>query len=147
VGPIAQIYVKERGIEEPISAYRLSAGTLKFLCLMAILLHPEPPPLICIEEPELGLHPDAMSVVADALREASGRCQVIVTTHSEALVSALSTSRRQWWSASATPRAARNSTACAAATWTNGWNATPWASCGERAKSAAIDGDRSPDLL
>lgn len=89
-GAIAQVYVRERGIEDPISAYRLSAGTLKFLCLMAVLLHPEPPPLICIEEPELGLHPDAVTIVADGLREASGRCQVIVTTHSEALVSALS---------------------------------------------------------
>jgi len=57
---------------------------------MAVLLHPEPPPLICIEEPELGLHPDALSIVADALREASQKSQVIVTTHSDALVSDLS---------------------------------------------------------
>jgi predicted ATPase len=89
-GGIVQIYVKERGIQEPIPALRLSDGTLKFLCLMAILLHPEPPPLICIEEPELGLHPDALIIVADALKEASARCQLIVTTHSEALVSAFS---------------------------------------------------------
>jgi predicted ATPase len=89
-GGIVQIYVKERGIEEPIPALRLSDGTLKYLCLMAILLHPEPPPLICIEEPELGLHPDALIIVADALKEASTRCQLIITTHSEALVSAFS---------------------------------------------------------
>jgi predicted ATPase len=87
---VAQTYVKERGIPDPISAWRLSDGTLKFLCLLAVLLHPEPPPLICIEEPELGLHPDAVTVVADALREASERCQIIVTTHSEALVGAFS---------------------------------------------------------
>jgi len=89
-GGVAQAYVKERGIPSPMSALRLSDGTLKFLCLLAILLHPEPPPLICIEEPELGLHPDAVAVVADALREASEKCQVIVTTHSEALVGAFS---------------------------------------------------------
>jgi predicted ATPase len=89
-GGIAQTYVKERGIADPISAWRLSDGTLKFLCLLAVLLHPEPPPLICIEEPELGLHPDAVTVVADLLREASEKCQVIVTTHSEALVGAFS---------------------------------------------------------
>jgi len=87
---VAQTYVKERGIPDPISAWRLSDGTLKFLCLLAALLHPEPPPLICIEEPELGLHPDALTVVADALREASEKCQVIVTTHSDALVGAFS---------------------------------------------------------
>jgi predicted ATPase len=89
-GGIVQTYVKERGIQEPIPAIRLSDGTLKYLCLMAILLHPDPPPLICIEEPELGLHPDALTIVADALKEASERSQLIVTTHSEALVNALS---------------------------------------------------------
>jgi len=89
-GGIVQTYVKERGIEEPIPALRLSDGTLKYLCLMAILLHPVPPALICIEEPELGLHPDALAIVADALKEASGKSQLIVTTHSEALVNALS---------------------------------------------------------
>ena len=89
-GGVAQTYVKERGIPNPMSALRLSDGTLKFLCLLAVLLHPEPPPLICIEEPELGLRPDAVTVVADALREASEKCQVIVTTHSEALVGAFS---------------------------------------------------------
>jgi predicted ATPase len=89
-GGIVQTYVKERGIEEPIPAIRLSDGTLKFLCLMAILLHPAPPALICMEEPELGLHPDALTIVADALREAAGKSQLIVTTHSEALVNALS---------------------------------------------------------
>jgi predicted ATPase len=46
-------------------------------------------PLVCIEEPELGLHPDALSVVADMLVSASARTQLIVTTHSDALVSAL----------------------------------------------------------
>jgi predicted ATPase len=89
-GGIVQTNVKERGIEEPISALRLSDGTLKYLCLMAILLHPEPPALICIEEPELGLHPDALTMIADALKEASAKSQLIVTTHSEALVNALS---------------------------------------------------------
>jgi predicted ATPase len=89
-GGIAQTYVKERGIDQPISAVRLSDGTLKFLCLLAVLLHPEPPPLLCIDEPEAGFHPDGLSIVADLLKEASVRSQLIVTTHSEALVSALS---------------------------------------------------------
>ena len=57
---------------------------------MAALFHPEPPSLICIEEPEIGLHPDALQLVAEALREASERTQLVVTTHSEALVDALS---------------------------------------------------------
>jgi len=80
--------VKERGIG-PTSAARLSDGTLRFLCLMTALFNPEPPPLICIEEPEIGLHPDALQLVAEALQEAAERTQIIVTTHSEALVDAL----------------------------------------------------------
>jgi len=73
-----------------IPANRISAGTLRYLCLLVILCHPEPPPLICLEEPELGLHPDMIGSVAELLIEASKRTQLIVTTHSEILVSALS---------------------------------------------------------
>ena len=87
---VAQVYLKEKGIEQPIPAARLSDGTLKFLCLMAVLLHASPPPLICLEEPELGLHPDALQLVAEVLRDAADRSQLIVTTHSEALIDALS---------------------------------------------------------
>jgi predicted ATPase len=69
---------------------RMSDGTLKFLCLLAALFNPSPPPLICIEEPELGMHPDALKLVAEALVEASEHVQLVVTTHSEALIDALS---------------------------------------------------------
>ena len=82
-----QVFLKE-GIGT-IPATRLSDGTLRYLSLLAILCHPEPPSLICIEEPELGLHPDIMSGLADLLREASERSQLIVTTHSDTLVDAL----------------------------------------------------------
>ena len=54
-----------------IPATRISDGTLRYLCLLAILLHPEPPPLVVIEEPELGLHPDLLPTVADLLVSAS----------------------------------------------------------------------------
>jgi predicted ATPase len=88
-GGALQLYVEERGGEQ-ISAPRLSDGTLRYLSLLAILCHPTPPPLICIEEPELGLHPDLLPTIAELLKEASTRTQLIVTTHSDALVSALS---------------------------------------------------------
>ena len=57
--------------------------------MLAILLHPNPAPLVCIEEPELGLHPDVIPTIANLLKEASERCQLIVTTHSDVLVDAL----------------------------------------------------------
>ncbi|HUA58562.1 MAG TPA: AAA family ATPase [Candidatus Margulisiibacteriota bacterium] len=87
---VAQLAIKEKDIADPVAATRLSDGTLKFLCLMVVLLHASPPPLICIEEPELGLHPDALQLVAEVLERAAARTQLIVTTHSEALIDTLS---------------------------------------------------------
>jgi predicted ATPase len=85
-----QIMMQEEDFAPPIPATRLSDGTLRFLALLALLLKPEPAPLICIEEPELGMHPDALAIIAELLVEASTRTQVVVTTHSDVLVSALS---------------------------------------------------------
>jgi predicted ATPase len=82
-----QVFLKEGNL--PIPAVRLSDGTLRYLCLLAILCNPSPPSLVCLEEPELGLHPDILPGLADLLREASERCQLIVTTHSDTLVDAL----------------------------------------------------------
>ena len=79
----------EAPFEEPLPATRLSDGTLRFLALAAILLQPEPPPLLCLEEPELGMHPDMIRMVAQLIVEASAKTQIIVTTHSEHLLSSL----------------------------------------------------------
>ena len=84
-----QFYLHEAGLRSPVPATRLSDGTIRFIALLATLLTPSPPPLICIDEPELGLHPDAVSLVADLMVEASQRTQLIVATHSDALLSAL----------------------------------------------------------
>lgn len=81
---------RESGFDIPIPATRLSDGTVRFIALLAILLDPDPPPLVCIEEPELGLHPDAITMLGELLLKASDRMQLVVTTHSDALVSALS---------------------------------------------------------
>ncbi len=70
------------------SAYRMSDGTLRWIALLAILLNPNPAPVTCLEEPELGLHPDAIHTLADLLVDASTRTQLIVTTHSDALLDA-----------------------------------------------------------
>jgi predicted ATPase len=70
-------------------AARMSDGTLRWLSLLAVLLNPTPPPLVCIEEPELGLHPDIIPTLVRLLIEASLRMQIIITTHSDALVEEL----------------------------------------------------------
>ena len=89
VGNTVQVFLQESSMNKSIPATRLSDGTLRYLCLLAILCHPDPPPLICIEEPELGLHPDMMPTLVRLLREAATRTQLIVTTHSDVLVDAL----------------------------------------------------------
>lgn len=89
-GGTIQIFLHEDGLRTPIPATRLSDGTIRFLALLAILLKPGGAPLICLEEPELGLHPDALALIAELLVEAAQQTQIVVTTQSDVLVSALS---------------------------------------------------------
>lgn len=91
-GGTVQIFVHEKGLTQPVPATRLSDGTLRYLCLLTLLCHPTPPPVLCIEEPELGLHPDILPTIAELLIDASDKTQLIVTTHSDILVSALTDS-------------------------------------------------------
>ena len=86
-GFLALFVVEDEGRHIP--ATRLSDGTLRYLCLLAILCHPNPPPFIGIEEPEIGLHPDVVPTIAKLLIAASERTQLLVTTHSASLISAL----------------------------------------------------------
>jgi len=89
IGTHLQIVIEEEGgFSTP--AYRLSDGMLHWLSMLCILLNPTPAPVTCIDEPELGLHPDIIPTLADLLREASTRTQLIVTTHSSMLVDAFS---------------------------------------------------------
>jgi predicted ATPase len=89
IGGLVDLRLEEEG-GISIPASRLSDGTLRWLSLLTILLQPDPPPLVCIEEPELGLHPDVIRPIAELLRKASERMQLIVTTHSDTLVDELS---------------------------------------------------------
>jgi predicted ATPase len=68
------------------SANQMSDGTLRFICLATLLLHPALPPLVVLDEPELGLHPYAVVQLAGLLRQASARSQVLVATQSVTLM-------------------------------------------------------------
>lgn len=68
------------------AAYSLSDGMIRFLGLVTLLLSPEPPSLITIDEPEIGLHPKLIPLLLELLRYASERTQIIVTTHSPLLL-------------------------------------------------------------
>ncbi|GGV31266.1 hypothetical protein GCM10010212_17960 [Paenarthrobacter nicotinovorans] len=73
----------------PMKAAELSDGTLRFLLLTAALLTPRPPELMVLNEPETSLHVDLMPALAGLIVQASAYSQVIVVTHSEALLTAL----------------------------------------------------------
>ncbi len=89
-GGRADLFVVERGAgTRYIPASRLSDGTLRYMALAAILLDPEPPPLVVIEEPELGMHPDVVLGIGRMLVSASQRMQLVITTHSRVLIDAM----------------------------------------------------------
>lgn len=88
-GRTVEVFFHERGLQHPVPAVRLSDGSLRLLCLLTVLCHREPHLITCIEEPELGLHPDIIPDIADLLIAASKRSQLVVTTHSDTLIDAL----------------------------------------------------------
>jgi predicted ATPase len=69
--------------------FQLSDGTLRYICLAALLLQPNPPATIIIDEPELGLHPYAIKLLASQLHEAAAKAQIIVSTQASLLLDEL----------------------------------------------------------
>ncbi len=78
---------RQRGTDSYFGASSLSDGTLRFICLTTLLMQPTLPSMILIDEPELGLHPYAIVLLAEMLKSAATQTQVIVSTQSVPLVS------------------------------------------------------------
>jgi len=81
---------REQGLKGELTLADLSDGTLKFLCWATLCLSPRKPSLVCIDEPELGLHPRVLPVLAGLLRQAATDTQLLVTTHSPYFLSQFS---------------------------------------------------------
>jgi predicted ATPase len=79
---LVQLRLRWRSLKNDQSAASLSDGTLRFLLLVAILANPQPGKLIAIDEPETGLHPSMLPVVADLAYQAADRTQIVFSTHS-----------------------------------------------------------------
>ncbi|OLZ60469.1 AAA family ATPase [Amycolatopsis keratiniphila] len=77
---------QQKDSDAVFSANQMSDGTLRFVCLVTLLLQPELPGLVVLDEPELGLHPFAIIQLADLLRQASRRSQVLIATQSVTLM-------------------------------------------------------------
>lgn len=88
-----QLRVRWKSLRREQTAADLSDGTLRFLFLLAILVNPTPPGLIAIDEPETGLHPSMLPIVAEHAVDAALRSQVILTTHSAELLDAFGDTR------------------------------------------------------
>jgi predicted ATPase len=77
---------REIGLSKPLYAHQLSEGTLRFLWLTTLLQSPGLTALTLLDEPEVSLHPELLKLLADQLREASRRTQIVVATHSDTLI-------------------------------------------------------------
>jgi len=77
---------RERGFSKPLYMHQLSEGTLRFLWLATLLQSPGLTAVTLLDEPDVSLHPELLSLLADLLREASGRTQLVVATHSDRLI-------------------------------------------------------------
>ena len=84
--PQVLVRVREKGMSRSMELWELSDGMLRFLCLAITLLNPRPSVLVAIDEPELGLHPGLLPIVAEMIKVAAERTQVLVTTHSPDLL-------------------------------------------------------------
>ena len=76
----------QKGSDYPMQPYHLSDGSIRFICLATALLQPAPPSTIIIDEPELGLHPFAIAILAELIQATATKTQVIISTQSPALV-------------------------------------------------------------
>lgn len=78
---------KSKGSDYPMQPYHFSDGSIRFICLASALLQPTPPSTLIIDEPELGLHPEAICLLAELISAAAKRTQLIISTQSALLIS------------------------------------------------------------
>ena len=72
---------QETGVDQDLSLADLSDGILRLICWICLCLHPNPPSLICIDEPDQGVHPRTLPILAGLFEKASGRTQILLATH------------------------------------------------------------------
>jgi len=73
---------QEEGVDAELTLADLSDGILRLLCWIVLCVHPKPPALICIDEPDQGVHPRTLPLLAGLFEKASDRTQILLATHS-----------------------------------------------------------------
>ena len=89
LGTSIELLLDETGLNRAIHVTHISDGTLRYLCLLAIVFNPRRGRLVCIDEPEVGLHPDMLGELMQAIVENAGMTQYIISTHSNLLLNQL----------------------------------------------------------
>jgi len=84
---------QEDGVDNILSLADLSDGILRFICWAVLCLQPNPPSLVCIDEPDLGVHPRALPILAGLFEKASERTQILLATHSSYFLTMFDISR------------------------------------------------------
>ncbi len=90
IGNNIELMLDEKHLERSVHVTHISDGTLRYLCLLAIVHNPERGAVVCIDEPEIGLHPDMISEFVEAMNQVSDKTQFIISTHSEHILNNLS---------------------------------------------------------
>ncbi len=86
LGSKLYLVLREEYLTRSVSIEHISDGTLRYLLLLSVLFNPEKGRLLCIDEPETGLHPDMINTIANAIKQASSDTQLIIATHSPLLL-------------------------------------------------------------
>jgi predicted ATPase len=109
---------KDRNFSRPIYVHELSEGILRFLWLVSLLQSPSLSTVTMIDEPEVSMHPQLLSLLADLMRETSRRTQLIIATHSERLIRFLQPGEVVVMDL--------DDTGCAAASWADALDLEKW---------------------
>lgn len=92
LGTNIELLLDEDALNKSVHVTHISDGTLRFLCLMAVICNSKRGKLVCIDEPEIGLHPDMIGELMDAISEVTEESQFILSTHSELILNQTSVS-------------------------------------------------------
>ncbi len=86
IGSKLYLVLREESLTKSVTIEHISDGTIRYLLLLSILFNPQRGNLVCIDEPETSLHPDMINTVAESIKQASKKTQMLIATHSPLLL-------------------------------------------------------------
>ena len=92
VGTNIELMLDEQGLDRSVHVTHISDGTLHFLCLLSIIYNPQRGAMVCIDEPEVGLHPDMIGEVIESIKDYDKGTQFVISTHSEHILNGVAVS-------------------------------------------------------